>query len=291
MAITAKQVKSLRDKTGVGMMDAKKALVEADGDEAKALDILREKGIAKAAKKSDRVAADGSTSVYVDGNRAAIIELNSETDFVASNDNFKNLLNTIAEAIAKNNPSTVDDVLKLKDGEGNTINDDIILTTQVTGEKISLRRFKVVEKTDDQVFGSYIHMGGAIAALVVLDGNDAEAAKDVAMHVAAINPEYRDRNDVPADKLNHEKEVLANEDDLNGKPDNIKEKIIEGRLNKWLSEISLNDQPFVKDTDQTVSQYLDSKNCKLASFIRYQVGEGIEKKDDDFVSEVMNQIK
>ena len=291
MAVTAAQVKALLEKTGVGIMDAKKALVATDGDEAKALDFLREKGIAKAEKKSDRIAAEGLTEVAIHGNKAAIVELNSETDFVASNDTFKDLLQTVSDQIALEEPATVEDALKLKANDSETLSDAIISATQVTGEKISLRRFQVVDKTDDQVFGSYLHMGGSIASLVVLEGGDAETAKDVAMHVAAINPEYVDRTDVPADRLNHEKDVLSKEDDLAGKPDNIKEKIIDGRLNKWLAEISLNDQPFVKDGDQTVDQYVSSKNAKVVSFVRYQVGEGMEKKSDDFVDEVMGQIK
>ncbi|MYV04927.1 translation elongation factor Ts [Furfurilactobacillus milii] len=291
MAVTAAQVKALREKTGVGIMDAKKALVATDGDEAKALDFLREKGIAKAEKKSDRIAAEGLTEVAIHGNKAAIVELNSETDFVASNDTFKDLLQTVSDQIALEEPATVEEALKLKANDSETLSDAIISATQVTGEKISLRRFQVVDKNDDQVFGSYLHMGGSIASLVVLEGGDAETAKDVAMHVAAINPEYVDRTDVPADRLNHEKDVLSKEDDLAGKPDNIKEKMIDGRLNKWLAEISLNDQPFVKDGDQTVDQYVSSKNAKVVSFVRYQVGEGMEKKSDDFVDEVMGQIK
>lgn len=291
MAVTAAQVKALREKTGVGIMDAKKALVATDGDEAKALDFLREKGIAKAEKKSDRIAAEGLAEVAVHGNNAAIVELNSETDFVASNDTFKDLLKTVSDQIALEQPADVEAALKLKASETETLNDAIIAATQVTGEKISLRRFAVVTKTDDQVFGSYLHMGGSIASLVVLEGGDAETAKDVAMHVAAINPEYVDRTDVPADRLAHEKDVLSKEDDLAGKPDNIKQRMVDGRLNKWLAEISLNDQPFVKDGDQTVDQYVSSKNAKVVSFIRYQVGEGMEKKSDDFVDEVMGQIK
>ncbi|GEK28162.1 translation elongation factor Ts [Furfurilactobacillus siliginis] len=291
MAVTAAQVKNLREKTGVGIMDAKKALVATDGDEAAALDFLREKGIAKAEKKSGRIAAEGLTEVAIHDDSAAIVELNSETDFVASNDTFKDLLKTVSDQIALEKPASVDDALKLKANENETLNDAVISATQVTGEKISLRRFEVVSKTDDQVFGSYLHMGGSIASLVVLEGGDAETAKDVAMHVAAINPEYVDRTDVPADRLAHEKEVLSNEDDLAGKPDNIKERMIEGRLNKWLAEISLNDQPFVKDGDQTVNQYVSSKNAKVVSFVRYQVGEGMEKKGNDFVEEVMGQIK
>lgn len=290
MAITATQVKELREKTGVGMMDAKKALVEVDGDMAKAIDLLREKGMAKAAKKGDRIAAEGMTYVAVKDNAAAIIELNSETDFVAGNKEFNELLHAVANAIVEFKPADVEAALELTVAEGETLNDLIIHTTQITGEKITLRRFVIVEKDDAQSFGAYSHMGGRISALVLLDGADAETAKDVAMHVAAINPQYVSREQVPAEVVAHEKEVQMNAEDMNGKPDNIKEKIVEGRLSKFLAEISLADQPFVKDGDQTVAKYVAGKNGSLNSFIRYEVGEGMEKKNTDFAAEVMSQI-
>ncbi|MBS0935629.1 translation elongation factor Ts [Lactiplantibacillus plantarum] len=288
--ISAAQVKELRDKTGVGMMDAKKALVETEGDMEKAVDVLREKGVAKAEKKSGRVAAEGIAAVAIKDNRAAIVEINCETDSVASTDKFKNLVTEVADKIAEEEPASVDDALALKTANG-TVKDDVIETTQVTGEKISLRRFQVVEKGADQSFGSYIHNGGQIAALVVLDGADSATAKDVAMHVAAINPEYVNREQVPADRLAHEKDVLVKEALNEGKPEKIVEKMVEGRLNKWLSEISLDDQEFVKDSDQTVAHFVESKGGKVSSFIRFEVGEGIEKKADNFIDEVMNQIK
>ena len=288
--ISAAQVKELRDKTGVGMMDAKKALVETDGDMEKAVDVLREKGVAKAEKKSGRVAAEGIAAVAIKDNKAAIVEINCETDSVASTDKFKNLVTEVADKIAEEEPASVDDALALKTANG-TVKDDVIETTQVTGEKISLRRFQVVEKGADQSFGSYIHNGGQIAALVVLDGADSATAKDVAMHVAAINPEYVNREQVPADRLAHEKDVLVKEALNEGKPEKIVEKMVEGRLNKWLSEISLDDQEFVKDSDQTVAHFVESKGGKVSSFIRFEVGEGIEKKADNFIDEVMNQIK
>ncbi|KZU58008.1 Translation elongation factor Ts [Lactiplantibacillus plantarum] len=288
--ISAAQVKELRDKTGVGMMDAKKALVETEGDMEKAVDVLREKGVAKAEKKSGRVAAEGIAVVAIKDNKAAIVEINCETDSVASTDKFKNLVTEVADKIAEEEPASVDDALALKTANG-TVKDDVIETTQVTGEKISLRRFQVVEKGADQSFGSYIHNGGQIAALVVLDGADSATAKDVAMHVAAINPEYVNREQVPADRLAHEKDVLVKEALNEGKPEKIVEKIVEGRLNKWLSEISLDDQEFVKDSDQTVAHFVESKGGKVSSFIRFEVGEGIEKKADNFIDEVMNQIK
>lgn len=288
--ISAAQVKELRDKTGVGMMDAKKALVETEGDMEKAVDVLREKGVAKAEKKSGRVAAEGIAAVAIKDNKAAIVEINCETDSVASTDKFKNLVTEVADKIAEEEPASVDDALALKTANG-TVKDDVIETTQVTGEKISLRRFQVVEKGADQSFGSYIHNGGQIAALVVLDGADSATAKDVAMHVAAINPEYVNREQVPADRLAHEKDVLVKEALNEGKPEKIVEKMVEGRLNKWLSEISLDDQEFVKDSDQTVAHFVESKGGKVSSFIRFEVGEGIEKKVDNFIDEVMNQIK
>ncbi|CAJ1228218.1 translation elongation factor Ts [Lactiplantibacillus xiangfangensis] len=288
--ISAAQVKELRDKTGVGMMDAKKALVETEGDMEKAVDVLREKGVAKAEKKSGRVAAEGMAAIAVKGNKAAIVEVNCETDSVASTDKFKALVAELADKIATEEPKTVDDALALKTANG-TVKDDVIETTQVTGEKISLRRFQVIEKGDDQNFGSYLHNGGLIGVLVVLDGADEATAKDVAMHVAAINPEYVNRSQVPAETLAHEKEVLVKEALNEGKPEKIVEKMVEGRLNKWLSEISLDDQEFVKDSDQTVSHFVESKGGKVNTFVRFEVGEGIEKKTDNFVDEVMGQIK
>ncbi|WP_273705262.1 translation elongation factor Ts [Leuconostoc mesenteroides] len=290
MAITAAQVKELRDKTSVGMMDAKKALVEADGDLDKAIDLLREKGMAKAAKKSDRVAAEGMTAVAVKGNRAAIIELNSETDFVAGNAEFNELLNAVANTIVEFAPADVEAALALEVQEGQTLNDKIIGTTQITGEKITLRRFSVVEKSDSENFGSYSHLAGSISALVVVDGASEEAAKDIAMHVAAIAPQFVSDDQVPADVIAKEKEVQLASEDLNGKPDNIKERMVEGRINKFLAEISLLDQPFVKNGDQTVAQFISSQNGSVKSFVRYQVGDGIEKQVTDLAEEVAKQL-
>lgn len=291
MAITASQVKELREKTGVGMMDAKKALVETDGDMDKAIDVLREKGMAKAAKKADAVAAEGMTYVAVKDNAAAIIELNSQTDFVAGNAEFNDLLHAVANAIVEFKPADVEAALELKVSEDQTLNEMIIHTTQITGEKITLRRFQVVEKAEGQEFGAYSHMGGRISSVVLLDGADAEVAKDVAMHVAAIAPHYVSREEVPADVLAHEKEVQMNSEDLQGKPDNIKEKMVEGRLNKFLADISLVDQPFVKgDGKETVAKFVESKGGKVVSFVRYEVGDGIEKAETDFAAEVAAQI-
>ncbi len=288
--ISASQVKELRDKTGVGMMEAKKALVAVDGDMQKAVDFLREKGIAKAAKKSDRVAAEGLADVEVFDNVAAVVEVNAETDFVAQNAQFRELVKAVAIKIAEAKPANIAEALKISTDKG-TINDEIIEATQVIGEKITLRRFKLVEKTETQNFGSYLHMGGKIASLVLVEGADEATAKDIAMHVAAINPKYVDRNEVPAEELAHEKEVLTQEALNEGKPEKIVEKMVEGRLNKFLAEISLTDQEFVKDPDQTVAKYIASKGGKVISFTRYEVGEGIEKKEDNFIEEVMNQVK
>lgn len=290
MAITAAQVKELRDKTSVGMMDAKKALVEADGDLDKAIDLLREKGMAKAAKKGDRIAAEGMTYVAVKGNKAAIIELNSETDFVAGNAEFNDLLKTVANTIVENSPADVEAALALEVEAGQTLNEKIIGTTQITGEKITLRRFTVVEKADSENFGAYSHLAGSISALVVVEGASEETAKDIAMHVAAIAPQYVSDADVPAEVVEKEKAVQLASEDLAGKPDNIKEKMVEGRIKKFLAEISLLDQAFVKNGDQTVAEFIASQNGSVKSFVRYQVGDGIEKKVTDLAEEVAKQL-
>ena len=290
MAITDAQVKELRDKTSVGMMDAKKALVEADGDLEKAIDLLREKGMAKAAKKGDRVAAEGMTFVAVKGNKAAIIELNSETDFVAGNAEFNDLLKAVANTVVEMAPADVEAALALEVEAGQTLNDKIIGTSQITGEKITLRRFAVVEKTDSENFGAYSHLAGSISALVVVDGASEEAAKDIAMHIAAIAPQYVSDAEVPADVIEREKAVQLASEDLAGKPDNIKEKMVEGRIKKFLAEITLLDQAFVKNSDQTVAEFIASQNGSVKSFVRYQVGEGIEKKVTDLAEEVAKQL-
>ncbi|MBZ6013775.1 elongation factor Ts [Leuconostoc gelidum subsp. gelidum] len=290
MAITAAQVKELRDKTSVGMMDAKKALVEADGDLEKAIDLLREKGMAKAAKKGDRVAAEGMTYVAVAGNKAAIIELNSETDFVAGNAEFNDLLKAVANTIVEFAPADVESALALEVEAGQTLNDKIVGTTQITGEKITLRRFTVVEKSESENFGAYSHLAGSISSLVVVQGASETAAKDIAMHVAAIAPQYVSDNEVPTEVVDREKAVQLASEDLAGKPDNIKEKMVEGRIKKFLAEISLLDQAFVKNGDQTVAQFIAAQNGSVKSFVRYQVGDGIEKKVTDLAEEVAKQL-
>ena len=288
--ITAKLVKELRDMTGVGMMDAKKALVEVEGDIDKAVDFLREKGLAKAAKKADRIAAEGVTATYVDGNTAALIELNSETDFVAKNDKFQALVATVVKAIAEAKPATMEEALAVKVGD-KTIEELILEGTTVIGEKLSLRRFEVLSKADGDAFGEYLHMGGRIGVLTVIEGSDdSVAAKDVAMHVAAINPRYVSREDVSEENYKHE-EKIQTEIALNeGKPANIVEKMIKGRMNKYLAEISLTEQAFVKNPDQTVAEFVASKGGKVKTFVRYEVGEGMEKRQDNFADEVAAQM-
>ena len=289
--ISAQLVKQLRDMTGVGMMDAKKALVQTEGDIDAAVDYLRENGLAKAAKKADRIAAEGITNVLVDGNVAVVLEVNAETDFVAKNDKFQALVAKLSEVILANKPANLEAALEIVTPEGK-VSDVIAEATTVIGEKISLRRFEIVEKSDADAFGAYLHMGGRIGVLTVVEGStDADAAKDIAMHVAAINPKYVDRSEVSADELEHEKKVLTEQALNEGKPANIVEKMIAGRLNKFLAEISLNDQPFVKDPDTTVAKYADSKGGKVKLFHRYEVGEGLEKRVDNFVEEVMGQVK
>lgn len=289
--VTAAMVKDLRERTGVGMMDAKKALVEVEGDMDKAIDFLREKGMAKAAKKNDRIAAEGLASIYVAGNTAAIVEVNSETDFVAKNELFQDLVSNIAKLVAENKPASMEEALALPTAKG-TLEKEILEATTVIGEKISFRRFHIVEKNSDAAFGAYLHMGGRIAVLSLVEGTtDEEVAKDVAMHVAAINPRYITKDEVPASELEHEKAVLTEQALNEGKPANIVEKMVVGRMNKFLAEICLVDQPFVKDGDITVGKFLDSKGASMKSFTRYEVGEGIEKREDNFVEEVMSQVK
>lgn len=289
--ISAQLVKQLRDMTGVGMMDAKKALVQTEGDIDAAVDYLRENGLAKAAKKADRIAAEGITNVLVDGNVAVVLEVNAETDFVAKNDKFQALVAKLSQVILANKPADLEAALEIVTDEGK-VSDVIAEATTVIGEKISLRRFEIVEKSDADAFGAYLHMGGRIGVLTVLEGStDADAAKDIAMHVAAINPKYVDRSEVSADELEHEKKVLTEQALNEGKPANIVEKMIAGRLNKFLAEISLNDQLFVKDPDTTVSKFAASKGGSVKLFHRYEVGEGLEKRVDNFVEEVMGQVK
>lgn len=289
--ITAQQVKELREKTGIGMMDAKKALVAADGDMTKAIDELRERGVAKAAKKGDRVAAEGLAAIAEHGNNAAIVEVNSETDFVASNDKFKQLVKDIAKAVAIHEPSNMEEAENAELSEGVSVKNKIIELTAVIGEKLSFRRFTILKKQDADKFGSYLHNGGQIAALTVVKGVDDDTARDVAMHIAAVNPKYLSKNDVPVDVQKHEEEVFTKETEMEGKPANIIPKIVQGRMNKYFSENCLDDQAFVKDPDITVGKMVKNKGGEVESFVRYEVGEGIEKKEENFADEVMGELK
>jgi len=289
MAITASLVKQLRDKTGAGMMDCKKALTETGGDIDQAIDWLREKGISKAAKKADRIAAEGLCNVVANGNKAIIFELNSETDFVAKNSEFLDLLSNLGETIINSDATDLESALVVP-MNGKTIGEIVVDATAKIGEKLSLRRVSAFTKTDSQYFGAYKHMGGRIVSLVVLEGGTEEVAKDVSMHVAAINPKYLDQSQVSPEVVEHEKQVLTNEALNEGKPANIVEKMVMGRLNKYLKEICLVNQPFVKNPDLTVEKYVKQFNSKIVSFTRLEVGEGIEKRVDDFASEVMAQV-
>lgn len=289
MNIDANIVKKLREITGAGILDCKKALVESNGNIEKSIDYLREKGISTSAKKADRIAAEGLTKIYVDGNKATIIEVNSETDFVAKNENFKILVDKIGNLILKNDVNTMEEALKLKDNE-DTIENLIINLTAKIKEKLSFRRFEKVIKSEDEIFGSYIHTSGKISSLIVLKGENETIAKDIAMQVTAMSPKYISRNDVPEEVLNHEKEILEKQALEEGKKLEFIDKIINGRIEKFYSETCLLDQKFIKDDDKTVKQYLDDNNAIVKYMFRYEVGEGMEKRVDDFEKEVRNQL-
>ncbi|MDQ0860099.1 translation elongation factor Ts [Bacillus sp. V2I10] len=292
MAITAQMVKELREKTGAGMMDCKKALTETNGDMEKAIDFLREKGIASASKKADRVAAEGLALVKSEGNEAVILEVNSETDFVAKNEGFKELLDALASHLLAKKPANLDEAMTQTMDNGSTVADFINSAIAKIGEKITLRRFEIVTKTDSDAFGAYLHMGGRIAVLTVLEGTtEEEIAKDVAMHVAAVNPKYIGRDAVSEEEVTREREVLSQQALNEGKPANIVEKMVEGRLGKFFEDICLLEQSFVKNPDLKVKQFVESKGASVKSFTRYEVGEGIEKRQDNFAEEVMNQVK
>ena len=285
----ASDVKELRDKTGAGMLDCKKALEACNGNMEEAVDWLREKGISKAAKKESRIAAEGLCKTLVKDNRAVILEVNSETDFVAKNEEFTKFVDYLANTIINNNLKTHEEVLSFNDN-GETVEAKLVSLTAKIGEKISFRRHELVEKTDSEVFGSYLHMGGKIGALVVLDNTKEEVAKDVAMHVAAMAPVCIDRNSVPSDMVEHESKVIKEQVMNEGKPADIAEKMVTGRLNKFYKEICLEEQAFIKDSNLTVDSYVKNNGGSIVSMIRYAVGEGIEKKEENFADEVMSQI-
>ncbi|CAG9976533.1 TPA: translation elongation factor Ts [Staphylococcus aureus] len=290
--ISAKLVKELREKTGAGMMDCKKALTETDGDIDKAIDYLREKGIAKAAKKADRIAAEGLVHVETKGNDAVIVEINSETDFVARNEGFQELVKEIANQVLDTKAETVEALMETTLPNGKSVDERIKEAISTIGEKLSVRRFVIRTKTDNDAFGAYLHMGGRIGVLTVVEGStDEEAARDVAMHIAAINPKYVSSEQVSEEEINHEREVLKQQALNEGKPENIVEKMVEGRLRKYLQEICAVDQDFVKNPDVTVEAFLKTKGGKLVDFVRYEVGEGMEKREENFADEVKGQMK
>lgn len=290
--IKASDVKELRERTGAGMLDCKKALEATDGNMENAIDWLREKGISKAAKKESRIAAEGLTEAQVDGNVAVLLEVNCETDFVAQNEDFKGLFSSLIKTLLHNDVKTMEEANKLTiDGGSETVEETIVNFVAKIGEKISFRRFERIEKTDSQVFGVYSHMGGKITAVVVLDNTTDEVAKDVAMHVAAMNPTAVRRDEVPAELVERESHVIKEQVMAEGKPADIAEKMVTGRLNKFYKEICLEEQAFIKDSNTNVLNYVKSNGGEIVSMVRYGVGEGIEKKQENFADEVMSQIQ
>lgn len=287
---SASDVKDLRERTGAGMMDCKKALQESEGNMDKAIDWLRENGMAKAAKKEGRIAAEGTTKMVVNGNEAIILEVNSETDFVAKNEKFVEFVNKLADAIMNSDVNDMDSALALTTPEG-TIADMVAAAVAQIGEKISFRRFTKITKNDDQVFGAYSHMGGRIATLVLLNGTNEEVAKEVAMHAAAMNPAYVRSSEVPTEVLDREKEIMKEQLLKEGKPADRIEGILVGKVNKYYAEVCLEDQVFIKaENKETVKQYAQANGCEIVSMVRYEVGEGIEKRQENFAEEVMSQI-
>ena len=293
--ITASMIKELREKTSAGMLDCKKALTATDGNMEEAVTWLRERGIAEAVKKASAVAAEGLCSYAINGNKAVLFELNSQTDFVAQNAKFTDLLAKVGNILVNSNATNDEEALKIE-AEGKTLETIILEASGVIGEKISLRRVTVINKGSDEVFGAYKHMGGRIVTLTVLKGSDEVVAKDVAMHVAALSPKYVSKNDIPADVVAKEREVILaaalneNAQSAKPKPENIiADKIVPGRLEKGLKEICLLSQPFVKNPDQTVEAYVQGAKSEVVTFIRLEVGEGIEKVETDFAAEVAAQ--
>ena len=288
--ITAALVKELRERTGAGMMDCKKALTAVEGDMDKAIDFLREKGLAAAAKKAGRIAAEGVVGYALseDSNVGCIVEINCETDFVAKTDGFKELVAKVASHIVATKPADVEALLA-SELEGQTVEALVTASVAKIGEKISVRRFALYEAPEGLV-AAYIHGGGKIGVLVEMKGGNAELGKDIAMQVAAANPSYLERSQVPAAELEHEKEVLSEQARNEGKPEKIIEKMVLGRINKYYKEVCLVDQEFIKDGDLTIAKLLKSKNAEVVRFARFQLGEGIEKKQDDLAAEVAKQL-
>ena len=287
--ISASLVKELREATGAGMLDCKKALEATNGSIDEAINWLREKGISKAAKKADRIAAEGLAATLIDGNNAVIVEVNSETDFVAKNEEFKDLVYTILKAIITNDVKTNEDVLKL-DVNGETIEQIIVNKTAKIGEKLSFRRFEKLTKTDNQVFGSYLHMGGKIAVLVTLSNTTEEVAKDVAMHAAAMRPSVVRRDQLSKEEVEKEREILKEQAINEGKPADIAEKMVEGRLLKFYQESCLEEQAFVKDDSINVLTYVKNNGGTIDNMVRFEVGEGMAKREENFAEEVAKQM-
>ena len=292
--VTAALVKELREKTGAGMMDCKKVLTETDGDLEKATELLRERGIAKAAKKSGRIAAEGLVEAYIttNGKIGAVVEVNSETDFVAKNEEFKAFVADVAKQVAEKNPSTVEELLEQESISisGKTVQEVLIDKIATIGENLSIRRFTRFE-TGDGMIEKYIHGDGRIAVLVNVTSDDKELAKDVCMQIAAAKPEYVNRESVPAERVEKEMEILKAQAMNEGKPAEIAEKMVQGRIGKFYGEICLIEQPFVKNPDSKVSDLLKTKGATVVEFARFEKGEGIEKKEENFAEEVMNQLK
>ena len=287
--ISASLVKELREQTGAGMMDCKKALAECDGNLEAAVDWLREKGIAKAGKKESRIAAEGLANIFVNGNKAVMIEVNAETDFVSKNEEFTDMIKNIGETILNSDAKTLEEANELAYEDG-TIKDYIVAKTAKIGEKLDFRRLAVIEKNDDENFGTYLHMGGKIAVVTVVKGANEEVAKDVAMQSAAMDAKYVFKTDVPEADAAREREVLKEQAMGEGKPADIAEKMVEGRMNKFYKEVCLALQAFIKDGDIDVTTYVTNNGGELISATRFKVGEGIEKREENFAEEVMAQI-
>ncbi len=290
MEITASMVKELRETSGAGMMDCKKALTECNGNMEEAMNYLREKGIAKSAKKESRIAAEGLANIFINGNKAVILEVNSETDFVSKNEEFVNMINVIGTSLLKSDAKTLEEANEVETPNGK-VADYIISMIAKIGEKLSLRRFEIVNKNDDEVFGKYLHLGGRIAALTVVKGASEDIAKDVSMQAAAMKPEYLKIEDVPEEVIEQERKIQKEAAMNEGKPADIAEKMVEGRIKKYYKEICLVEQPFVKDGDISVGKFVANNGGEIIKMVRYEVGEGMEKRNDNFAEEVMNQVK
>ena len=288
MNITASMVKELRERTGAGMMECKKALVDSDGDMDAAAEALRKSGQAKADKKAGRVAADGRIVITRDGSKVAILEVNSETDFVAKDENFTGFAETVAGIVLANGTTDVEALATQSYGDGHTVEEARTELVQKVGENISVRRAAIVD--NDGPIGHYTH-GARIGAVVALEGGDEALARDIAMHVAAINPVCVDEAGVPAETLERERRIFTEQAEASGKPPEIIEKMVTGRVAKFLKEITLVGQPFVKDPDLTVAKLLGGAGASVVSFTRYEVGEGIEKKQENFAEEVRKQVE